>query len=747
MANGLKYGTSNLTALMFDAPIINSSSVNASLTITNSEYNFLTEWVVNPEQPQDGIEVTEHTINIHKFKPNVWIIKSNYVNTSTKEAFLDKFYAKGWVLSNFADHASYLSSVSTYGSYKPIGLVLSPINSSNVLLTTAGGLDWPINQGCLKGPGVVGWSNYGFVSDGNLILYECSQYYINNGGSPDNLYNASYPQMALTVFTANETDNDGTISLIDTKTIVDPTTIEGYRATVGTSEVYNKEKSYANVIKRHGLEFEEHNSFTRSVDGKTVQILSQWNNQSTAFVVDTRGYESLYEHIRLPEVSGISSLISSSYPVKFWGKVERYSEYPSLWTSVQYAFANTDIVDGNFAQCLFANSKTNNPLTWTFTFDMPSDSNYINIGDMFACSSVASEIHFIINKGVIKSLHNAFLQTRNLIEITFNKVVGITDFSGAFEGTTLTNFPENVAPSYEWNGRSSEPNCLINYASDGSSLTHFGNYKDATAQAEDDKYYTLLLNPYCLAAFARNNISEIRYILDMKFVEPVSGMINYDGTIFNAIFGSLNSNTSSNLVTAKIKNLNKGNWYFDGTATNNAYAGKLDNLDADSVNYMLANVFDLTKNTTEASRFENEFNSLNDWVNSACTKRPILFEVWDNCTLTKNLSTSGTMHVILTLTNCKMKVNGTEYSAGTTSLPLSAGNCTISFEKINSNQTMYGVLQIDPEYVFKSELTPGLNSASIYLPSGFDSKINSAALSIANTRGWTVYVGGSIYTG
>lgn len=136
--------------------------------------------------------------------------------------------------------------------------------------------------------------------------------------------------MAIAIFTANETSTDGTISIIDTKEVVDPTTIEGFKATVGENAVYTKAKTYANIIQAYNLESEEHNSFIRTVNGSNISILSEWNGVSTAFVVDERNYNGIYSHIRLPEITDLASLISRSYPIKFWGNIEQDGVHPTF---------------------------------------------------------------------------------------------------------------------------------------------------------------------------------------------------------------------------------------------------------------------------------------------------------------------------------------------------------------------------------------------------------------------------------
>ena len=136
--------------------------------------------------------------------------------------------------------------------------------------------------------------------------------------------------MALAIYSSADTDNDGNINVQTYNSLADPTTIEGFRATVGENAVYTKAKTYANIIQAYNLESEEHNSFIRTVNGSNISILSEWNGVSTAFVVDERNYNGIYSHIRLPEITDLASLISRSYPIKFWGNIEQDGVHPTF---------------------------------------------------------------------------------------------------------------------------------------------------------------------------------------------------------------------------------------------------------------------------------------------------------------------------------------------------------------------------------------------------------------------------------
>lgn len=747
MANGLKYGIKDLTALQFDGPVVESRDYNACIRIKCSSYDFLDDWVVNPEQPQGGIVVTEHTIEIYSFKPNTWIIKSAYSDSPTKEAFLLRFYGIEWELSALTEHNSYLSYVTSYGSYKPIGIVLSPINSSNTLLTLAGGLDWPISAGCLKD--VSGALNYGYINDGKKALYTCSDYFLNNGGSSDNLYNASYPEMALTVFTSNQPAQDGNIHIIDSKAIVNPTNIEGYKAYVGEDQVYNKAMTFQNVLMRHGCAFKETGTFTESIQsGVRPAITSHYGNeQNTAFVISIRNYSDTYGNLRLPYITDLEQLIAGNFPFKFWAQLERDSNYSHIWDSLRAAFRNQDVIDGTFANHLFSKS-TGDEVQFYIGFDVGADT-YIDMDGIFDHSTLYSDIFINITSGILKTLHDAFRQTKRLQSLAFNTEVRITDFCGAFEGTALEDFPTNVVPRDMWpdNASLSQPTCDIHYAADGSALEWFGNYKNQSALDPEDMCYTLTVDPQCYGAFRANNLSEIKYLLDMKFVSPIAWNIIDDGpdSIYNnAVF------YAPNLAVAYIKNLNKGDWSLDGTKRNGVCAGNLTQFDEDCANYMLSNLFDLRLNTSMQSRLESNFNSFNGWTASSGTKRPISWEVWETSTLRRSVYPSGQMKINVSLYNCTLSLtNGgstTTVNAGDSTLNLSSGETVFTFTKTDSEQDMVGVITLTEP--FMSELTQGLSSANIYLPVDWGTRniISSTALTEANNRGWTVYVGGTVYS-
>lgn len=725
---------------------------------TDFDFDFRT-WVLNPSNSA-GVTVTENTIVVSKVKPQEWFIRSNYGYTTAAErnaGFLNKIFRLSGLqalwdngdITVVTDHPT----GDTSQNYQPVGLVISPVRTSDgLMLSHAYPWDMNIPSGYWKH--VYGyqygqsWNVYGYGYDEDRALYNCNCGYDN------------FPEVAFAFWTGATPDAEGYVTLsspftisLPNHSITDPTTVEGYSAALGNIGVYNKPMTFQNVLMAHGLAFKETGTYTEPMQGQSTgdPITSHYGNeQNTAFVISTRNYSGELDHIRLPELTDLGTLIQQNFPFKFWAQLERDENHSHIWDSIKTAFRNNTITDKEFPEHLF--SKSTGDLD-TLTINISVDDNdYINVGNMFNGSSIADTIYFNISHGILKSLHNTFRYC-TAQTIGFNKEYLITDWTGAFEGATLTNFPTNLGAGNEeyTNTRLSEPTCDIHYAADGAHLNVFGNYKDQSAQTEADKFYTMVVWPDCKGAFSRSEISEIKYILDMKFVTPEAGAIGeYDGGIFNAIFNA------PDLAVAYIKNLNKGNWYLDGqSGTGIVSAGNLTEFDEDSANYLLSNVFDLRQNTSDEEHFERTTNSFNSWsTTGSCWKMPTFFNAYGDCTVSRAAATSlsGTMKIRVALNNCTLSVtdNGqtTSLASGDHTLSLAAGATTFTVTKNSGAESCLATVELTDH--FRSELTRNLSSANLYLPAdwgkGTDGRdiIHQSAWETASTRGWNVYVGGQL---
>ncbi len=784
---GLKYNDTTPKALKFNRPlgISEGSAIN----------NFL-DWTRNTEQPSSGIDIQIDRIIISKFKPNVPIVTSDLVGSGSGN-------------TPTADELAYrsrsINMLKLMGMTDAVRAQLTEVSKTNLILTwwnarLVGPCILPYNTSVNAEINVVSdvRQNVVYTNDTTQVLADelTLRGDAYGYGAIGHLYNKtsyslfmpewkSFPsggidhhwQVAIIIYTNTTPDADGTITLANPIIIkrqrgdtIDPSTIEGFDAYVEEQNVYHKERTFENALIAHKLAFKETGTYYEDIQGLHDQIINDYNGESNvAYVISGRNYDFAYttgypysepyDNVRFPIVTNLSNLVTAGFPFKVWADLTKHHSnpiVPDLSRTIYDTFYYTSITDPKFADHLFAKSKgdyTDFYVTFNLGLDREGyDTLLASMGSMFDHSSLATNLHITFNTGNIKSLHNTFRQTQGISNITFNKTMNVCDFVGAFEGSSLVNYPNELMAVNSWPEITdlSEPVCDIHYALDGSALTRFGNYQNASASTIDTKHSTITVAPMCYGAFRSGNLLEIRHILDMKFVEPVAWNIIDDGpdvVYNNAVF------YAPNLVTAYIKNLNKGSWSLDGVKRYNAknenlYAGNLESLNADSINYMLSNVFDLRQNTSDTAHFENDTNSFNGWsVTGDGWNLPIEFNAYGDCNFFKTI-TGGTMKFNLALSNCSVTLvnngNTKTLTSGDHTEVLDSGYTVFSITKNQGADTMSArILLTDP---FKSELTRGLSSANLYLPASASGKITSSALSQANARGWTIYVGGSIYT-
>ena len=816
----LKYNDTEPSALKFDKPLgITSGSMATDFQA----------WTRNTDQPGDGIIIKKDRIIVSKFRPNVPIIVSaldgaGTGNTPTVEELCTASRTgSSCKLIGMTDENramlipfSKTNLVLTWWDAYLVGPCFIPYNTylnaeinvavdvrQNIVYYGSESTEVLAEDHTLRGDG----GGYGRIG----YLYNRASYvnFLPGWKSfPDGGVNHHW-QLAFGIYTSAPTQ-DGIITL-DTPIVfkrinadrVDVTTVEAFYSVLASSaydgeEMYSKPRTFQNLLMNYGLAFEEgqesgdlNGKYTEAIQDVHDEIINSYGGKShVAYVVSGRNYDFAYateypysqpyDYLRLPKVDDLSELIVAGFPFKIWADLTTtYSSSGStnLQSSLYSAFASTRIRDAKFADHLFAKSKFSLSELY-INFDV-GENNTIAFGSIFDHSEGPGVLHIHIYSGEIKTLHNAFRSNTTTYAFNFSKKIYVGDFQGAFEGATAANitYPENVAlANIDWyeelGAKYSEPVCKLEYAADGSGLATFGIWKDLYASAEADKYYIATVAPSCRSVFSRSTITQVKYVLDMKFVTPraiyydqnsgtwIGGICESDNPLFSSVFGKGVSGSESSLTDIKIKNLNKGNWSLDGVARNDANgrsccAGNLYNLNSDSATYLLNNIFDLTRNnqsTGDTSHFENPLNSFNGWTASNGYKTPVSFSSEQNGAqiMYANITTAGTLTFKFTGTGCSVVIytngqaNTYEPSNTERTINIYTGLCSISFEKNPNAESMVANIELTDH--FDSALTPGLTSANIYLPDGFQNKITSGALSAARGRGWHVYINGSEVT-
>ena len=197
----------------------------------------------------------------------------------------------------------------------------------------------------------------------------------------------------------------------------------------------------------------------------------------------------------------------------------------------------------------------------------------------------------IINTGTVTSLHELFYRAGNLREVEFENAARSQDLSGAFEfcGNILklpkinwsdgnrsfnsTDASGNIT-TIEFNVPCSNAGFAFEYCYRLPELPQYGATRDAKTNVLTFTDYAPQVFNQCKA------LTKIGPILDFRYVKPSSAYL---------IFGGCTA-----LTDLRLKNLNHGSWRFDEKAINGVVQGNLSALDADSINYLIDNLSDLT---------------------------------------------------------------------------------------------------------------------------------------------------------
>lgn len=729
MTDRLKIGNRTPDRIVFDKAVY----------VPEYNFNFAQDWIINPEQSA-GVSLEDNKIIIRKVKPNVWFLRSSF-GYSTDDERNAMFYNKQFSVSGLAAARSEGNIVTVTNqpsgdgsqTYYVEGLVCSPCTDTGGLLSTAYPWEMGIPSGAFK-KGVVGWNYYGFSTDGDIPLYD---YNVSTKNIP--WWGGTYWEVGFAFFTAKETGADGFLEL--TTPIIlspfdagafNPASVEGFKAYLGSTLVYEKEQTFENVLMKNGMAFKETGSYVEQVQGVTAEILDR---DKTAYVVSSRKYIDEYPRLRFPVPTDLAYLIEKEFPMKFWATQLDIEGKPGFWKAVKDAFAQKEITNPMYCSYLFTKSNFqagDDPLVLTINLGKEEEGESAPrfvLDHIFDWASI-DKVKFVLKYGNLTTMVDSFRQTRNLTSLEFvnetgdEDSLGISQWAGAFEYSGLKDFPTGLGVSNLQLGHS-ETAAQISYAFHGSVLSKIGNLKS------DSSRWNLRCLSYCECAFDGWSGTEILYDLDMKFVNPASGA----NRVFNC----------PSLVSAQIAGLNKGNWYLSGQEHGGVLHGNLRGLDNASVDYLLSNIFDLRRNAEEEEYAETSLNSFHAWESDELyfyTDHVELDKRLTNGTMTLENAPSGKLNLNFHISSgtftavIKNGSSSTTVEGGdntTREIPVTAGKITMEITK--SEGAVFTIWQVTHG---KTEITKGLSAASIYLPSALQSKASQPALTEARNRGWTI---------
>ena len=359
----------------------------------------------------------------------------------------------------------------------------------------------------------------------------------------------------------------------------------------------------------------------------------------------------------------------------------------------------------------------------------------------------------------ITSANGLFEECNSLKEIEIDVpdghwLITANDLSNAFNDCAISTYPSNLINWTPYTNAStfSKNATLINgmfYNNSWGSqaITVIPQYGD-----DPDGEANTIVAGYCTNAFYRcSNLTTVYPILDLQLIDPADASnIFYECTSLSYI---------------RIKNLNHGDWYFDGTGSH----GTLEALNEECVKYLFENLKDLVGEYNPSVNTVTNSNSFTNW-SSSYWESGIYQSEYDykfnnaytiNAKRRYSTQSSAPFIVYTSASNISMNisVSGLQIEDGDSLLFCASGsstpdytitangNYTITktdstskgFKLIGNTSTEAVVTIYIPNGWDKS--VPTVQSANLYCPSSWSSYITSSMITAANAKGWTIYVG------
>lgn len=513
----------------------------------------LSTWEINPVH---DIQISEggRILTVYKFKPNEWIIKSresDKSNTHIAEIL------SGWTVKISGTNKAVQDGKLTYynhvtyagPNYSGRGVSVVPINQNNKSYTTMWPWDLNIPNGSLKNPNN-GWGTYGYTTEGTHNIFDRASF-PNNG--------TTEWQIGIFIYSGVEEeliDLEGTPIVIEQQITegVDPSTIEIWKICDNKGVIYSKPKTVENCWIKYGLA--ERN---------------EAENGFINFKVSSINYPNW--PIKLPKVVDWKDYITEKSGIT-WNIAPTNTE---IWEEIKDFYSNNFVS----AYSLYNAFQKSNIDSITLKVNGPS----ISMHNTFSESKV-EEVNLILNKAETISGHNMFRGAHSLKKVSSNVPISTADISGMFEFCgNLKELPDGFLNILGFNNKqntSSRRGVNIAFAFELSSIEVF-------KQEGNDRLAPGNIVLVCAVeqAFNATKIKSVYPILDLGQINPK---------------GAYRAFCSSSITDIRIKNLNHGDWHLDDTPdSNNIIQGNLPNLDAESVSYMIQNLYDLslTNNNNE----------------------------------------------------------------------------------------------------------------------------------------------------
>lgn len=347
------------------------------------------------------------------------------------------------------------------------------------------------------------------------------------------------------------------------KSEVDYSSVEVWDAYIGDTQVYHKDKTVENCLEKY--KYCKYVFDDAVAEDYQYQIAKDSSMTANNIIVPIPiDFDSLFG---LKQSS--FNIVASN--TEFWDAVKENAQ------NIGLIICNSSYAGG--LKGVFQNSN----ISGAITIKLLNGGNIA--GDRMFENTLLNEINFTYDTNIVgdaknqfTSINTLFKNTPNLKTITSPKDLLARDMSGCFEGSGIEEIPGIILySSRTYNEiKGANPYCSITqyFCNSCSKLTIINRYRGATNRED----YSNLIK-FQSAYYSFNNCSQlvtIDPILDFEYVRPSESQ--------NAF------NNCSKLTDVRIRNLNHGDWHLD----NNAQQGNLSALNQASIEYLFANLKDLT---------------------------------------------------------------------------------------------------------------------------------------------------------
>lgn len=333
-------------------------------------------------------------------------------------------------------------------------------------------------------------------------------------------------------------------------------------------------------------------------------------------------------------------------------------------------------------------------------------------------------------------------------------LAGARDCSNMFNGCGLETYPANFIKwneyrSNAWNYSKPATHAISMFY--GSSIQVVPQYGD-DPDADDN---TILCGTASGIFYWCGNLTTVHPVLDLQLIKP--------NTTEN-IFYECNA-----LTTIRIKNLNHGDWHFDKSEfTSGKQHGTLAKLDTNSVKYLFDNLSDLNLYDPEKN-INTISNSFSSWESNYFTsgifesaydfKFNNIHEFIGKLRTTTQANAPFIVYTAKTGINMSFEVSG--LAEGDSLVFTAAGDVepdlTITTDgtyTITKNDTIDKGFKLIGNASVESDIKvtinkgwdlsiPTVQSANLYCPAEWADKVTDEMVTAANTKNWTIYIGGT----